>query len=79
MEGDRLEALYVVALTTGMRLGELLALRWSNIDFKAAALSVRGTLHSAKGVSVIAEPKTSGSRRQISLGGLAVEALAAIG
>ncbi|MGH8903791.1 MAG: tyrosine-type recombinase/integrase [Egibacteraceae bacterium] len=31
-KGDRLEALYVVALTTGLRRGELLGLRWSDVD-----------------------------------------------
>jgi integrase len=46
VEGDRLEALYVLALTTGMRLGELLALRWSDVDLQgaASALHMRATL-----------------------------------
>ena len=34
--GDRLEALYVLAVTTGMRQGELLALRWQDVDVKTA-------------------------------------------
>lgn len=42
--GDRLEALYVLALTTGMRLGELLAIRWEDIDLESGSLQVRGTL-----------------------------------
>jgi len=37
--GDRLEALYVVAVTTGMRQGELFALRWANIDLVGATTS----------------------------------------
>jgi integrase len=74
-EGDRLEALYVVALTTGMRLGELLALSWNNVDLDGAALSVRGTLYRSGGTLNIAEPKTAGSRRHVSLGGIAVDAL----
>ena len=45
--GDRLEALYVLALTTGMRQGELLGLRWRDLDLENARLSVRRTL--AKG------------------------------
>jgi integrase len=40
--GDRLEALYVLAITTGMRLGELLRLRWREVDLEAQVLSIRG-------------------------------------
>ena len=35
--GDRLEALYSLAVTTGMRQGELLALRWSDVDLEPRA------------------------------------------
>jgi integrase len=42
--GNRLEALYVLALTTGMRQGELLALTWSAIDLEARTLEVRASL-----------------------------------
>jgi integrase len=41
--GDRLEALYVLAIHTGMRQGELLALKWEDVDLDAAVLRVRGT------------------------------------
>lgn len=83
--GDRLAALYVLALTTGMRQGELLALHWRDVDLDAGVLQVRGTLHRVPGVSVsavgpksglvISEPKTSKSRRKVRLSGLAVAAL----
>lgn len=73
--GDRLEALYVLALTTGMRLGELLALRWRDIDLENAALSVTATLTQAGGTMKLSEPKTVGSRRHVSLGAMAVESL----
>ncbi len=43
-EGDRLEALYVLALNTGMRQGEILALRWKDVDLDAGALQVLATL-----------------------------------
>ena len=67
--GDRYEALYVLAITTGMRQGEMFALRWSDIDFSAGSLSVRGTLtHDADGNRVVGEPKTRKSRRRIDLG-----------
>src|SRR5205085_11464847 len=39
--GSRLEALYVLALSTGMRLGELLGLRWQAIEMDAGMLQVR--------------------------------------
>ena len=38
----RLEALYVLAVHTGMRLGDLLALRWEDVDLEAGVLRVRG-------------------------------------
>jgi integrase len=75
--GDRLEALYVLAVTTGMRQGELLALRWQDVDLKNAILSVRHTLTRSGGRVVIGEPKTKKSRRSISLTPRAVEALEA--
>src|SRR5215218_2101147 len=37
--GDRLEALYVLAVHTGMRQGELLALKWQDVDLENATLS----------------------------------------
>jgi len=43
-QGDRLEALYVLAVTTGMRQGELLALKWQDVDLGNATVSVRRTL-----------------------------------
>lgn len=74
-EGVRLEALYVLALTTGMRQGELLALHWADMDLDAAALHVRGTLQRSRGALTVAEPKTAHSRRRVALTGLAVAAL----
>jgi integrase len=42
VEGHRLEALYHLALTLGLRRGELLSLRWSDIDMDGATLTVQG-------------------------------------
>jgi integrase len=42
--GNGLEALYVLAVTTGMRQGELLALRWQDVDMKNGTVSIRRTL-----------------------------------
>ena len=57
--GDRLHALYVAALATGLRQGELFALRWSDVDLGVARLSVRGTLYRGRGGGwTVGEPKT---------------------
>jgi integrase len=42
--GDKHEALYVLAIHTGMRQDELLALKWQDVDMENATVSVRRTL-----------------------------------
>lgn len=76
-KSDRLYALYVLAVTTGLRQGELLGLQWTDIDLKAARLSVNHILEEAttKGSPRLAEPKTATSRRRVDLPKLAVAAL----
>jgi integrase len=73
--GDRLEALYILAVHTGMRQGEMLALRWQDVDLENAVVSVRRTLTRSGGKVVFGEPKTKKSRRSIRLTPQAVEAL----
>jgi integrase len=48
VRGDRLEALYVVALHTGLRQGELLALRWEDVDIEEKTLMVRWHDHEGR-------------------------------
>jgi len=62
--GDRLEALYVLAVTTGMRRGELLGLKWSDVDLENSRLSIRRTLtRTGNGKRVaLSDPKTRKSR-----------------
>lgn len=75
-QNDPLEALYVLALTTGMRQGELLALKWSDLDLTYGKLQVRRTLIGVRaGQPTVAEPKSPTSRRCIHLTDLAVQAL----
>jgi integrase len=74
-KGERLEALYVLAVTTGLRQGELLGLKWDDIDKEAGTLSVRRTLTTAKGGPVLSAPKTKGSRRTVKLSQTALSAL----
>jgi integrase len=76
LRGDRLHALYMLALTTGMRQGELFALRWADVDLPRRRLAVRGTLYRGTGGGwIIGEPKTARSRRQVVLSPPAVRAL----
>jgi len=73
--GDRLEALYVLAVTTGMRLGELFALHWPDVDLTKHTVHIRRTLVEVNGKLELAEPKTQKSRRSVYLPEIAVEAL----
>ena len=73
--GDGLEALYVLAVHTGMRQGELLALKWEDVDLSEGVVRVRRTLARSGGRVSLGEPKTRRSRRPVHLTGAAVEAL----
>jgi integrase len=75
-QGSRLDVLLLVALTTGMRRGELLALRWSDLDIKAGVLQVRRNVTRMTGVGYVErETKTKASRRKIILTPVVLEAL----
>lgn len=72
----RLGALVTLAVSTGLRRGELLGLSWSDVDLEAATLTVRRSLARAwDGGYELAEPKTGRSRRTVHLPAAAVEAL----
>ncbi len=73
--GHRLEALFVIAVTTGMRQGELFALRWDAVDLKRRTLSVTHSVREIEGQLERIEPKTDTSRRRIELSKMAVDAL----
>jgi integrase len=74
-ERTPLYLLVLVGITTGMRRGELLALRWSDLDLKAARLTVNQSLEQIAGKITFKSPKTATSRRTITLPGITVEAL----
>src|SRR3989440_10397068 len=64
--GRRLEALLTVALTTGMRRGELLGLHWQDIDFTEGCIHVRRSVRRLGKIGLVAsEPKTHRSKRKI--------------
>ncbi len=75
--GERLEALYVLAVHTGMRQGELLALKWADVDLKSGRVSVRRTTTKSGGHLLLGEPKTAKSRRTITLTAGSLNALRA--
>jgi integrase len=72
---DRLFALYVLAVTTGARQGELLALEWPDIDFAAGTVSFTKSLEEVQGKLSIGETKTKRSRRRVQLTTIAIETL----
>jgi len=70
-----LETLYVLAVTTGMRQGEILGLGWEDVDLELGTVRVRRTQTLARGGPRLTEPKTRASRRSMRLTASAVEAL----
>jgi integrase len=73
--GNRLEALYVLAVHTGLRQGEMLGLKWEDVDLETGKIQVRRTLTTTKDGPVLSTPKPKGSRRSVKLTQSAVEAL----
>jgi integrase len=68
-KGTRVEALLHLAVNTGLREGELLGLRWSDLDWKTGALQVQRQLQRVRGEGkVLSEPKTAAGRRLVMLG-----------
>ena len=73
---DRFEALYVVAITAGLRQGELLGLKWEDIDLNRSLLQVRCTLSGTKGGNpFFSSPKTAKASRSVKLTAKAAQAL----
>ena len=72
-EGNRLQALYIVAVTTGLRPGEMRGLCWSDVDLQAGTLRINPTLADGE----FTTPKTPRSRRKIELCNTARAALRA--
>jgi|HubBroStandDraft_6_1064221.scaffolds.fasta_scaffold00365_17 integrase len=73
---DRDRPLYLLAVSTGMRQGELLALRWADVDLNGGSLRVVATLHHLSGEAATFDaPKTARSRRRVELSESVVVAL----
>ena len=72
---NRLHAAFVLLTMTGMRRGEVLGVRWRDLDLDARKMSIRQTLTVVDGTLTIGSPKTSKSKRNIELNGTTVTAL----
>ena len=68
--------LFLLELTTGMRRGELLALRWEDLDFATGKLRIDKQVNPVGGKLVISEPKTKAANRTIILPPAMLEVLA---
>ena len=67
--------LWMLAVHTGMRQGELLALKWKDVDLEAGKVSVRRTLTRESVHYTLGEPKTKKSRRTVKQTGAATDAV----
>ena len=75
LAGERLSMAFVLLATTGMRRGEVLGLRWEDIDFDNRSLSIVQTLTTVRGERHIGPPKTGKSRRRVSVDKVTLDAL----
>jgi integrase len=67
-DGHRLEALFHLAVHSGLRQGELLGLRWSDLEWQTGELQVQRQVQRLPGQAfVFSEPKTAAGRRSITL------------
>lgn len=72
---EPLEAAFVIALATGLRRGEIVGLRWQDIDLERQTLTVSGAVQRITGRGLVrSDPKTNGSRRTLPVAGLVIDA-----
>lgn len=74
-KSHRLGDMIVLAALTGLRKGELFALRWSSVNLSEGVLVVRESLEEVGGKTRVKVPKTSAGRRVVTLSREAVECL----
>jgi len=73
--GDRLEAVYFVALALGLRQGEALGLRWADVDLESGSAVVTASLQRIAGKLERVATKTKQSRRTAALPSIVIDAL----
>ncbi len=75
-KGSRIEVLLILAITTGARRGEMLALRWNDVDLEKGVMNICRTMSWVSGYGYVEnEPKTKAGRRRIMLTDAAIAAL----
>jgi integrase len=77
LKGHTLEPIAVLALSSGARRGEMLALNWANVDLDAGTIKIERSLEQTKAGLLFKAPKTKNGRRVVSLPPIAVDALRA--
>lgn len=75
VRGHRFYGIYLIALTTGARRGEILGLEWQNINWPKGTITIDKTVNEIKGRAVITDPKTKASRRTIALPSVVLDLL----
>jgi integrase len=75
LQGHPLEALALVALFSGLRRGELLALNWGNVDLEAGIIRVRASLEETRAGLRVKPPKSRAGIRAVTLPAIAVDVL----
>jgi integrase len=75
VEGHRWHGVYLIALTTGARRGEILGMEWQNINWTKGTVTIVKTISEIKGKAVVTNPKTKLSRRTIALPVVVLELL----
>jgi integrase len=74
-KGDRFEVLFWLAVTTGLRQGELVGLKWSDVDWTNRRLRIQRQLQRLSTGLAFSEPKSAAGRRVIALGDTTIEKL----
>jgi integrase len=74
-KGHRWHAVYLIALTTGARRGEILGMEWENIDWNRHTVRIIKSVSEVNGKAVISDPKTKRARRTVSLPQIVLDAL----
>lgn len=62
---DKYYLIYLLAIYTGMRLGELRGIRWQDVDLKKCTISIRQTIRKDGNSAIFKDPKTEGSIAQV--------------
>lgn len=69
IDGHRLRPLYVLAIATGMRRGEILGLRWQDIDWNKGTIQIVQSMVATPDGQIITDTKTSSGRRSVVISG----------